>query len=71
MIADTVDATSCVFLDSHAWTMLDLASFTALHEPSSPMAGPIRLAVILRKQRPSAVARNALIHCGLPRQALD
>ena len=38
MIADTVDATSCVFLDGHAWMMLDPASFTALHEPRSPMA---------------------------------
>ena len=38
VIADTVDATSCVFLDGHAWMMLDPASFTALHEPSSPMA---------------------------------
>jgi hypothetical protein len=46
-----------------AWTLLDQASFAALHEPPSPMAGPIRLAADLTQDeiRQSAVARNALI----------
>jgi hypothetical protein len=46
-----------------AWTLLDQASFTALHEPPSPMAGPIRLAADLTQAevQQSAVARNALI----------
>lgn len=46
-----------------AWTLLDQASFSALHEPPSPVAGPIRLAADLAQEeiRQSAVARNALI----------
>jgi hypothetical protein len=46
-----------------AWTLLDQASFAALYEPPSPMAGPIRLAADLTQDeiRQSAVARNALI----------
>ena len=46
-----------------AWTLLDQASFAALREPPSPMAGPIRLAADLTQEeiRQSAVARNALI----------
>ena len=46
-----------------AWTLLDQASFAALHEPPSPMAGPIRLAADLTQEEilQSAVARNALI----------
>jgi len=41
-----------------AWTLLDQASFAALHEPPSPMAGPIRLAADLTQDeiRQSAVA---------------
>ena len=46
-----------------AWTLLDQASFAALHGPPSPMAGPIRLASDLTHEevQQSAVARNALI----------
>lgn len=46
-----------------AWTLLDQASFTALHRPPSPSAGPIRLAFDLtfEEVQQSAVARNALI----------
>jgi hypothetical protein len=46
-----------------AWTLLDQASFAALHQPPSPMAGPIRLAADFTQEeiRQSAVARNALI----------
>ncbi|MGA7026537.1 MAG: hypothetical protein WB036_27685, partial [Pseudolabrys sp.] len=46
-----------------AWTLLDQASFTALHEPPSPMSGPIRLAADLTREEveQSAVASNALI----------
>ncbi len=46
-----------------AWTLLDQASFAALHEPPSPMGGPIRLATDLTQEeiRQSAVARSALI----------
>jgi hypothetical protein len=46
-----------------AWTLLDQGSFAALHEPPSPMAGPIRLATDLTQEevQQSAVARNALI----------
>ncbi len=46
-----------------AWTLLDLASLTALHRPPSPTAGPIRLAADLTHDeiQQSAVARNALI----------
>jgi hypothetical protein len=46
-----------------AWTMLDRASFAALHRPPSPMAGPIRLASDLTQEeiQQSAVTRNALV----------
>ena len=46
-----------------AWTLLDQASFTALHRPPSPIAGPIRLAIDLTHDevQQSAAARNALI----------
>jgi hypothetical protein len=46
-----------------AWTLLDQTSFTALHEPPSPMAGPIRVNADLTPEevQQSAVARNALI----------
>jgi hypothetical protein len=46
-----------------AWTLLDQASFAALHEPPSPMPGPVRLAADLTQEeiRQSPVARNALI----------
>ena len=46
-----------------AWTMLHQASFSALHEPPSRRAGPIRLAADLTQEeiRQSAVASNALI----------
>jgi len=46
-----------------AWTLLDQASFTALHGPPSQMAGPIRLATDLTpdETHQSTVARNALI----------
>lgn len=46
-----------------AWTLLDLASFAALHRPPSPTKGPIRLASDLtyKEIQQSAVARNALI----------
>jgi hypothetical protein len=46
-----------------AWTLLDQASFVALHRPPSPMAGPIRLATDLTHDevQQSAVARNVLI----------
>jgi hypothetical protein len=46
-----------------AWTLLDQASFAALHEPPSPMTGPIRLAADFTQEelQRSAVARNALI----------
>ena len=46
-----------------AWTLLDEASFHALHEPPSPMVGPIRLAsdLTLAELQQSAVARNSLI----------
>ena len=45
------------------WTLLDQASFSALHHPPSPAAGPIRLAADLTRDelRRSAVARNALL----------
>jgi hypothetical protein len=44
-----------------AWTLPDQASFAALHEPPSPMAGPIRLAADLTQAevQQSAVALNA------------
>jgi len=46
-----------------AWTLLDQASFTALHGPPSQMAGPIRLATDLTPDeiRQSTIARNALL----------
>ncbi|MGE0255502.1 MAG: hypothetical protein AB7N54_04865 [Alphaproteobacteria bacterium] len=46
-----------------AWTLLDEASFAALHRPPSPTAGPIRLAADLTPEevQRSAVARNALL----------
>lgn len=46
-----------------AWTLLDQASFAALHRPPSPTAGPIRIASDLSHEevRLSAVARNALV----------
>jgi hypothetical protein len=46
-----------------AWTLLDQASFTALHRPPSPAAGPIRLGSDLTDDeiQRSAVARNALV----------
>jgi len=46
-----------------AWTLLDHASFAALHRPPSPTAGPIRLATDLTNDeiQRSAVARNALV----------
>ena len=46
-----------------AWTLLDEASFAALHWPPTPTAGPIRLAVNLTDEeiQQSAVARNAAI----------
>lgn len=46
-----------------AWTLLDQASFVALHRPPSPMAGAIRLGTDLTHDevQQSAVARNALI----------
>lgn len=46
-----------------AWTLLDQASFAALHRPPSPTAGPIRLASNLTNEevQQSAVARNALV----------
>ena len=46
-----------------AWTLLDQASFAALHGPSAPTEGPIRLASDLASEEihQSAVARNALI----------
>jgi len=46
-----------------AWTLLDQASFAALHRPPSPMAGPIRLATDLTHDevQQSAIARDALI----------
>jgi hypothetical protein len=46
-----------------AWMLLDQASFRALHEPPSPMAGPIRLATDLTEEEimQSAVVQNALI----------
>lgn len=46
-----------------AWTLLDLISFAALHEPPSPANGPIRLAADLTPEEVqlSAVARNALV----------
>ena len=46
-----------------AWTLLDQASFAALHRPPSPSAGPIRLAsdLTLEEVQQSAVARNALV----------
>jgi hypothetical protein len=49
-----------------AWTLLDQASFAALHSAPSPMAGPIRLASDLTPSevQKSAVARNALILLG-------
>jgi len=45
------------------WTLLDQASFAALREPPSPIAGPIRLAADLTQEelRQSPVARNTLI----------
>ena len=49
-----------------AWTLLDQASFKALHGPPSQQAGPIRLATDLThdETHQSAVARNALILLG-------
>ena len=46
-----------------AWTLLDQASFAALHRPPSPMAGPIRLATDLTHEevQQSPVARNVLL----------
>ena len=46
-----------------AWTLLDQASFAALHRPPSPSAAPIRLAsdLTLEEVQQSAVARNALV----------
>jgi hypothetical protein len=46
-----------------AWTLLDQPSFNGLHEPPSPMTGPMRLAVDFTQEelQRSAVARNALI----------
>jgi hypothetical protein len=46
-----------------AWTLLDQASFAALHRAPSPTEGPIRLASDFapEKIQQSAVARNALI----------
>ena len=45
------------------WTLLDQASFAALREPPSPIAGPIRLAADLTQEelQQSPVARNTLI----------
>lgn len=46
-----------------AWTLLEFASFNALHQPPSPSEGPIRLAANLSPQeiQQSAVARNAIV----------
>lgn len=46
-----------------AWTLLDQASFAALHGAPSPTEGPIRLASDLTSEEfsQSAVARNALV----------
>lgn len=46
-----------------AWTLLDQASFAALHRPPSPTAGPIRLASDLTHDevQQSDVTRNALV----------
>jgi hypothetical protein len=46
-----------------AWTLLDFASFNALHHPPSPTDGPIRLAADLTPDeiQQSAVARNAIM----------
>ena len=46
-----------------AWTLLDYASFVALHEPPSRMDGPIQLASDLTNEEleQSAVVRNAII----------
>lgn len=45
-----------------AWTLLDEASFHALHEPPAPAVGPIRLAadLTLEELQQSAVAGNSL-----------
>lgn len=46
-----------------AWTLLDQASFAALHGPPSPRDGPLKLATDLTPSEigKSAIARNALI----------